>query len=88
MEATVDGEAITNVTTVDHLLTVTLSREQVQAKAGKKVSTFKARFKEGVTLEELKPYVSQTDGVTRVPNKAAYRIDSATNLTCVRNLSQ
>lgn len=76
VEATVDGEAITNVTTVDRLLTVTLSREQVQAKAGKKVSiTFKARFKEGVTLEELKPYVSQTDGVTRVPNKAAYRID-------------
>ena len=37
MEATVDGEAITNVTTVDRLLTVTLSREQVQAKAGKKV---------------------------------------------------
>lgn len=76
VEATVDGEAITNVTTVDRLLTVTLSREQVQAKAGKKVSiTFKARFKEGVTLEELKPYISQTDGVTRVPNKAAYRID-------------
>lgn len=76
VEATVDGESITNVTTVDRLLTVTLSREQVQAKAGKKVSiTFKARFKEGVTLEELKPYISQTDGVTRVPNKAAYRID-------------
>ena len=74
IEATVDGETITDVKTEGKKLTVKLSAEQVKNKAGKNVVVkFKARLKDNLKAEELTEFT--TEDVVRVPNTAKYKIN-------------
>jgi len=74
IEATVDGEKITDVKTEGKKLTVKLSAEQVKNKAGKNVVVkFTAKLKANITAEELKEFT--TADVVKVPNTAKYKIN-------------
>ena len=74
IEATVDGETITDVKTEGKTLTVKLSDDQVKNKAGKNVVVkFKARLKDNLKAEELTEFT--TEDVVRVPNTAKYKIN-------------
>ena len=74
IEATVDGETITDVKTEGKKLTVKLSEEQVKNKAGKNVVVkFTAKLKADITAEELKEFT--TADVVKVPNTAKYKIN-------------
>jgi len=74
IEATVDGETITDVKTEGKKLTVKLSAEQVKNKAGKNVVVkFTAKLKADITAEELKEFT--TADVVKVPNTAKYKIN-------------
>ena len=75
VKAKVDGEDITDVKTEGKTLTVKLSEDQVKTKGGKAVVIeFKAKLKNGVTQEELKPYITGDKSV-KVPNTAEYKIN-------------
>ena len=75
VKAKVDGEDITDVKTEGKTLTVKLSEDQVKTKAGKAVVVeFKAKLKNGVTQDELKPYITGDKSV-KVPNTAEYKIN-------------
>ena len=74
IEATVDGETITDVKTEGKKLTVKLSAEQVKNKAGKNVVVkFTAKLKADITAEELNEFT--TADVVKVPNTAKYKIN-------------
>ena len=74
IEATVDGEKITDVKTEGKKLTVKLSAEQVKNKAGKNVVVkFTSKLKANITAEELKEFT--TADVVKVPNTAKYKIN-------------
>ena len=75
VKAKVDGEDITDVKTEGKTLTVKLSEDQVKTKGGKAVVIeFKAKLKNGVTQDELKPYITGDKSV-KVPNTAEYKIN-------------
>jgi len=75
VKAKVDGEDITDVKTEGKTLTVKLSEDQVKTKGGKAVVIeFKAKLKNGVTQDELKPYIIGDKSV-KVPNTAEYKIN-------------
>ena len=75
VKAKVDGEDITDVKTEGKTLTVKLSEDQVKTKGGKVVVIeFKAKLKNGVTQDELKPYITGDKSV-KVPNTAEYKIN-------------
>ena len=75
VKAKVDGEDIADVKTEGKTLTVKLSEDQVKTKGGKAVVIeFKAKLKNGVTQDELKPYITGDKSV-KVPNTAEYKIN-------------